>query len=157
VGRQQRKCAAHHFVLGTSQEGPAMASTNKSLAQLSKSLDGGTATKKGSALCLQSGKGRTYPQSALLNLPRPLMVGAFSVHGSDEQIVGADEQVAGLWAKRLRSEKVAPYAVLGSNEATYGLREGGAGFHRNRPAAGKGKSTLSAGIVRRVRNADGVR
>jgi hypothetical protein len=26
---------------------------------------------------------------------------------------------------------------LGSNEATYGLREGGAGFHRNRPAAGK--------------------
>ena len=26
---------------------------------------------------------------------------------------------------------------LGSNEATYGLREGGAGLHRNRPAAGK--------------------
>ena len=35
------------------------------------------------------------------------MVGAFSVHG--------------------------PHAFLGSNEATYGLREGGAGFHRNRP------------------------
>src|SRR5262249_39925553 len=48
-------------------------------------------------------------------------------------------------------------AFLGSNEATYGLREGGAGFHRNRPAAGKAKPTLSAGIVRRVRNADGVR
>src|SRR5262249_29051757 len=45
-------------------------------------------------------------------------------------------------------------AFLGSNEATYGLREGGAGFHRNRPAAGKAKPTLSAGIVRRVRNAD---
>jgi hypothetical protein len=28
---------------------------------------------------------------------------------------------------------------LGSNEATYSLREGGAGFHRNRPAAGKAK------------------
>ena len=26
---------------------------------------------------------------------------------------------------------------LGSNEATYCLREGGAGFHRNRPTAGK--------------------
>jgi len=49
------------------------------------------------------------------------MVGAFSVHG--------------------------PHAFLGSNEATYGLREGGAGFHRNRPEAGKAKPTLSAGIV----------
>jgi hypothetical protein len=38
------------------------------------------------------------------------MVGAFSVHG--------------------------PHAFLGSNEATYGLREGGAGFHRNRPTGG---------------------
>jgi hypothetical protein len=84
------------------------------------------------------------------------MVGAFSVHGSDEQIFGADKQIFGR-AKRLRSEKAAPYAFLGSNEATYGLREGGAGFHRNRPAAGKAKPTLSAGIVRRVRNADGVR
>ena len=36
---------------------------------------------------------------------------------------------------------------LGSNEATYGLREGGAGFHRNRPAAGKAKPTLSSGIA----------
>jgi hypothetical protein len=34
--------------------------------------------------------------------------------------------------KRLRSEKGAPHAFLASNEATYGLREGGAGFHRNR-------------------------
>jgi len=48
----------------------------------------------------------------------------------------------------------AALAFLGSNEATYGLREGGAGFHRNRPAAGKTKPTFSAGIVRRVRNAD---
>src|SRR5215472_798092 len=48
-------------------------------------------------------------------------------------------------AQRLRNEKTAPYAFLGSNEATYGLREGGAGFHRNRPAAGKAKPTLSAG------------
>ena len=61
------------------------------------------------------------------------------------------------WPKRLRSEKAAPHAFLGSNEATYGLREGGAGFHRNRPGAGKAKPTLSAGIVRRVRNADDVR
>ena len=30
--------AAHHFVLGTSQECPAMASTNKFLAQMNKSL-----------------------------------------------------------------------------------------------------------------------
>src|SRR6266436_2485193 len=58
------------------------------------------------------------------------------------------------WAKRLRSEKAVPMHSLGSNEATYGLREGGAGFHRNRPAAGKAKPTLSAGIVLRVRNAD---
>jgi hypothetical protein len=46
VGRQQRKCAAHHFVLGTSQEGRAMASTNKSLAQMNKSQDVGEATNK---------------------------------------------------------------------------------------------------------------
>src|SRR5262249_5358860 len=72
---------------------------------------------------VQSGKGRIASDPALLNLPRPLMVGAFF--------------------------------RLGSNEATYGLRQGGAGFHRNRPAAGKAKRTLSAGIVRRVRNADG--
>src|SRR6516165_3685455 len=35
-------CAAHPFVLGTSQEDPAMASTNKSLAQINKSADGGS-------------------------------------------------------------------------------------------------------------------
>src|SRR5215831_17626741 len=51
-------------------------------------------------------------------------------------------------AQRLRNEKSCPYAFLGSNEATYGLREGGAGFHQNRPEAGKAKPTLSAGIVR---------
>src|SRR5262245_17085860 len=47
-----------------------------------------------------------------------------------------------------------PHAFLGSNEATYGLRQGGAGFHRNRAAAGKARPTLSARIVRRVQNAD---
>src|SRR5262245_27481419 len=56
------------------------------------------------------------------------------------------------WVRRLRSEKAAPYAFVGSNEATYSLREGSAGFHRNRMAAGEAKPTLSAGIVRRVRN-----
>src|SRR5215472_17316823 len=85
-------------------------------------------SKKYSALRVQSGEGRTS-NVALLYLPRPLMVGAFSV----------------------------PVPLLGSNEATYGLREGGAGLHRNRPAAGKATPTLSAGIVRRVRNADGGR
>src|SRR5262245_59744566 len=51
-----------------------------------------------------------------------------------------------------------PHAFLGSEEATYGLREGGAGFHRNRPSKfGAGQITMplvfliafdaSAGIV----------
>ena len=44
---------------------------------------------------VQSGKGRIASEPALLYLPRPLMAGAFSVHGSDEQIFGADEQVPG--------------------------------------------------------------
>jgi len=44
---------------------------------------------------VQSGKGRIASDPALLNLPRPLMVGAFSVHGITEQIFGADEQVPG--------------------------------------------------------------
>src|SRR5215471_2822359 len=61
------------------------------------------------------------------------------------------------WIKAVWHKPTCPHAFLGSNEATYGLREGGAGFHRNRPEAGKAKPTLSAGIVRRVRNADGVR
>jgi hypothetical protein len=56
-------------------------------------------------------KGPNSTSSRSANLPRPLMAGVFSVHG--------------------------PHAFLGSNEATYGLREGGAGFHRNRSAAGK--------------------
>jgi hypothetical protein len=46
VQARQRKCAAHHFVLGTSQEGPAMASTNKYLAQMNKSPHGVGATKE---------------------------------------------------------------------------------------------------------------
>jgi hypothetical protein len=59
--------------------------------------------------------------------------------GPEEQIFGGDEQVRSWGSERLRSEKAAPMHSLGSNEATYGLREGGAGFHRNRPAAGKAK------------------
>src|SRR5262249_52701190 len=43
----------------------------------------------------QSGKGRIASDPALLNLPRPLMVGAFSVHGSDEQIFGVNGQILG--------------------------------------------------------------
>jgi hypothetical protein len=46
VQARQRKCAAHHFVLGTSQEGPAMASTNKYLAQMNKSPHEVGATKE---------------------------------------------------------------------------------------------------------------
>src|SRR5262249_26516589 len=38
---------------------------------------------------VQSGKGRIASDPALFNLPRPLMVGAFSVHGG-EQIFGAE-------------------------------------------------------------------
>ena len=33
--------------------------------------------------------------------------------GFNEQIFGADEQVPGQWAKRLRSEKATPYAFPG--------------------------------------------
>jgi len=42
---------------------------------------------------VQSGKGRIASDPALLNLPRPLMVGAFSVHGINEQIFGRIQQV----------------------------------------------------------------
>ena len=42
---------------------------------------------------VQNGKGRIASNPALLNLPRPLVVGAFSVHGSDEQIFGVNEQI----------------------------------------------------------------
>ena len=42
---------------------------------------------------VQSGKGRIASDPALLNLPRPLMVGAFSVYGSDKQIFGMNEQI----------------------------------------------------------------
>jgi len=38
-------CAAHHFVPGTSQEGPAVVSTNKYLAQMNKSEDRVRATR----------------------------------------------------------------------------------------------------------------
>jgi hypothetical protein len=44
---------------------------------------------------VQSGKGRIASDPALLNLPRPLVVGAFSVVGSDEQIFGVNEQDPG--------------------------------------------------------------
>src|SRR5262249_18592936 len=71
---------------------------------------------------------------------------------------GGPASEAGRVAPLVRHSFLPPDAVsLGSNEATYGLREGGAGFHRNRPAAGKARPTLSADIVRRVQNADGVR
>jgi len=56
-------------------------------------------SKKCSALRVQSRKGRsiTSIHSAQLapagTIPR--LAGAFSVHGSDEQIFGADEQVYG--------------------------------------------------------------
>ena len=61
---------------------------------------GGQSDKEGfgptvSPQLVQSGKGRIASDPALLNLPRPLMVGAFSVHGITEQIFGADEQVPG--------------------------------------------------------------
>src|SRR5215471_14321166 len=42
---------------------------------------------------VQSGKGRIASDPALLNLPRPLMAGAFSVHGSDKQMFGVNEQI----------------------------------------------------------------
>jgi hypothetical protein len=44
---------------------------------------------------MQSGKGRIASEPALLYLPRPLMVGAFSVHGSDKQIFGVNGQILG--------------------------------------------------------------
>ena len=58
-----------------------------------------TPLKKCSALCsLQSGKGRTF-DPLCLDLPRlastPRLAGAFSVHGSDEQIFGVNEQILG--------------------------------------------------------------
>src|SRR5262245_15329621 len=97
-------------------------------------------------------------RSALLTCPGRQWLGLLSVDGSDEQIFGADEQVSGRGkATNEACGPTHPHAFLGSNEATYGLREGGAGFHRNRPTAGKARPTLSAGIVRRVQDADGVR
>src|SRR5215472_7201313 len=107
---------------------------------------------------LQSGRAELDVSFRSANLPRPSMAGASSVDGSDEQIFGADEQVSGRGkATNEARGPTCPHAFLGSNETTYGLREGGAGFHRNRPTAGKARPTLSAGIVRRVQNADGVR
>src|SRR5258708_26711316 len=57
-----------------------------------------------------------------------------------------------LWGLK-KCKSYPPMLSLRSND---GLRESVAGFHRNRPAAGKDKPTLSTGILRRVRNADGV-
>ena len=48
------------------------------------------------------------------------MAGAFSVHGFDEKIFGADEQVPGRGQSDLRSEKDAPYVFLGSNDRAKG-------------------------------------
>jgi hypothetical protein len=83
----------------------AMASTNKSLARVNKSLDVGKVTKKRSAQPVSAERiGPNRPlSSALLNLPRPVKrLGPFSLHGSDEQIFGADEQVVG-WGQGSRS------------------------------------------------------
>ena len=44
---------------------------------------------------MQSGKGRILLRAVLPTLPRPLMVGPFPFHGSDEQILGANEQILG--------------------------------------------------------------
>jgi hypothetical protein len=44
---------------------------------------------------VQSGKGRIASDPTLLSLPRPLVVGAFSVVGSDEQIFGVNGQILG--------------------------------------------------------------
>src|SRR5262245_19837528 len=49
--------AADHFVLGTSQEDPALASTNKYLAQINKSPDVSRATNKCSAYSNAERKG----------------------------------------------------------------------------------------------------
>jgi hypothetical protein len=51
---------------------------------------------------VQSGKGRIASNPALLYLPRPLMVGAFSVHGFNEQIFGANGQILGSGSERLK-------------------------------------------------------
>jgi hypothetical protein len=40
-------------------------------------------------------KGPNSTSSRSANLPRPLVVGAFSVYGSDEQIFGLKEQILG--------------------------------------------------------------
>jgi hypothetical protein len=63
---------------------------------------------------------------ALLNLPRPLVVGAFSVYGTNEQIFGADEQVVGWGQTRFRrsmsASTVIPdrltFAIVISDEKT---------------------------------------
>src|SRR5215475_9193364 len=60
----------------------ALVSTSKVLGQMNKTQDVGRATEGCSALqslLVQSGKGRIASDPALLNLPRPLMAGAFFV------------------------------------------------------------------------------
>jgi hypothetical protein len=73
---------------------------NKYLAQMNKSPDVGKATKKHSAL--RDAAGRKGPNSTSIrsaNLPRPApfpaWLGAFSLHGFDEQIFGVEEQILG--------------------------------------------------------------
>ena len=82
----------------------AMASTNKSLAQMNNSpkVAAGVAQK------IHSGRGTSVRASkevfgpeyrdirpALLTGPSQHWLGPFSIHGSDEQIFGANEQIVG--------------------------------------------------------------
>ena len=64
---------------------------------------------------VQSGKGRIASDPPLLNLPRPLMVGAFSIVGSDEQIFGVNGQIL----RRDQSDHLVapPYDVACSHNA----------------------------------------
>src|SRR5262249_4388236 len=59
---------------------------------------------------VQSGKGRIASDPALFNLSRPLMVGAFSVHGSDEQMLAQNNKT------RTRAKATQKRAALQSTQ-----------------------------------------
>jgi hypothetical protein len=74
----------------------ALASTNKSLAQMNKSIDHRRRYDEGfGPVSARAGKSRIVPSIRSANLPRPLMAGAFSVLGFAEQIFGVNEQISG--------------------------------------------------------------